>query len=478
MERDLVGEMEIPAEAYYGVHTARAMQNFPISGRALHPEMIRSLALIKKAAALSLRDAGMLSGNIAGAIVAACEDVMTGTLNDQFPVDAIQGGAGTSANMNANEVIANRAIERLGGRKGDYRLVNPNDHVNCGQSTNDVYPSAGKLTVVRLFKPLLLALEALRDALQERAIAFDGVVKAGRTQLQDAVPIRLGQEFQAYTAAVERDISRLSAARLEMMTLNLGGTAIGTGVNASEAYARAVVKYVNRLSGEPFAQADNLIDSTQNVDDYVRVSSALKACAVNLTKISNDLRLMASGPRAGLGEISLPARQNGSSIMPGKVNPVIPEVVNQIAFAVMGNDVTITLAAQAGQLELNAFEPVILDRLFESISWLTNGVRTFTENCVRGIVANEARCRELAEQSTAVATALCPSIGYARAATLAKEALSSHMTVEAVAKRDGLAPELDLHRMLDPYAMTVSVQAEHHRGRSLAATKPGQRQNP
>ena len=454
-ERDIVGELDVPMEAYYGVHTVRAMQNFSISGRTLNTEMIWSIALIKKAAALTLRDAGVLDNRIAEAIAAASDDVMAGKLNAQFPVDPIQGGAGTSVNMNANEVIANRAIELLGGRKGDYQLVHPNDHVNCEQSTNDVYPSAGKLATLRLLKPLQSALAGLRDALLERARAFDGVLKIGRTQLQDAVPIRLGQEFQAYAAAIERDIRHLQAVQKELRALNLGGTAIGTGVNVNAAYARDIVHNVSQLSGEAFTQADDLIDSTQNLDGYTRVSSTLKACAVNLSKICNDLRLMSSGPRAGLGEITLPARQNGSSIMPGKVNPVIPEVVNQIAFTVMGNDLTVTLAAQAGQLELNAFEPIIFDKLFESITLLTHGVDTLTENCIRGIVANTARCRELVEQSTGVAAALCPHIGYVRASKLAKEALARHMSVEALAQRDGLAPEPELRRMLDPYAMTV-----------------------
>jgi len=454
VERDLVGEMKVPAGVYYGVHTARAMENFPITGQRLHPEMIKSLALIKKAAALVNLEVGALPPQIADAIASACDEVMDGELNGQFPVDPIQGGAGTSANMNMNEVVANRAIELLGGAKGDYTIVHPNDHVNCAQSTNDVYPSAGKLASVRLLKPLLAALVALQNALEEKAIRFDGVVKMGRTQLQDAVPIRLGQEFRAYAAAIGRDIRRIGAAEEELRVLNLGGTAVGTGLNASIEFIEGIVDAVSRLSGERFRQAEDLIDGTQNLDCYTVVSGALKSCAVNLSKISNDLRLMASGPRAGLGEITLPARQNGSSIMPGKVNPVIPEVVNQIAFNVIGNDMTITLAAEAGQLELNAFEPVIFYKLFESISTLTEGVRTLTEHCVKGITANEARCRRYVEESAGVAAALCPHIGYARASRLAKEALGSGMSVEALAMRDALLPREKLREILDPYAMT------------------------
>lgn len=462
VEKDLVGEMMVPAGAYYGVHTARAMENFPITGHRMHPEMVRSLALIKKAAALVNRKAGALPPRIADAIVLACDEAIGGKLDDQFPVDPLQGGAGTSANMNMNEVLANRAIELLGGVKGDYSIVHPNDHVNCAQSTNDVYPSAGKLALLRLLKPLVAALVALVNALEEKAVRFDGVVKMGRTQLQDAVPIRLGQEFHAYAAAVGRDIRRIAAAEEELRVLNLGGTAVGTGLNASGEYIENIVDEVSRLSGERLLQAEDLIDGTQNLDCYTAVSGALKSCAVSLSKISNDLRLMASGPRAGLYEITLPARQNGSSIMPGKVNPVIPEVVNQIAFNVIGNDTTITLAAEAGQLELNAFEPVIFFKLFESIVTLTKGVRTLTERCVKGIAANSDRCRRYVEESAGVAAALCPHIGYARASRLAGEALQTGMSVEALARRDALLPEEQLQAALDPYAMT-SPRASRHR---------------
>jgi aspartate ammonia-lyase len=456
IEHDIAGELLVPAEAYYGAQTLRAMENFPITGQRQHPQMIHSLVLIKKAAAIVNREAGVLPSPIADAIAIACDELLNGKLSDQFPVDPIQGGAGTSTNMNANEVIANRAIELMGGIKGDYTLVHPNDHVNCGQSTNDVYPSCGKMTAVTLIKRLDDALAALQKALEGKALEFSHVIKMGRTQLQDAVPVRLGQEFHAYAAATYRDIRRIHKAGEEMHVLNLGGTAIGTGINACGYYARNIVDAVSRLSGENYVQADDLIDCTQNLDCYTAVSGALKSCAVTLSKMCNDLRLMSSGPSAGFGEITLPARQNGSSIMPGKVNPVIPEVVNQIAFSVIGNDTAITLAAEAGQLELNAFEPVIFYKLFESVTMLTQGVRTLTEHCIKGIAANEKRCKQHVENSAGIVTALCPYIGYARASSLAKEALSSGMSVKALALRDGVLTEEELREILNPYAMTIT----------------------
>ncbi len=460
MERDIVGEIYVPACAYYGAQTLRAAENFPITGMELHPEMIRSLALVKKAAAQTNRACGVLPPRIADAIAKACDDILAGKFHNQFLVDPLQGGAGTCANMNANEVIANRAIELLGGRKGNYGLVHPNDHVNCGQSTNDVYPSCGKMTTARLLDRLYQKLAALQSALAEKALAFDHVLKMGRTQLQDAVPIRLGQEFRAYALAVGRDIRRLRLAGEDMHVLTLGGTAIGTGINASAGYARTIVAAVSRLSGEQYVQAEDLIDGTQNLDCYTVVSGALKSCAVNLSKICNDLRLMASGPRAGLREIILPARQNGSSIMPGKVNPVIPEVVNQIAFGVIGNDAAISLAVEAGQLELNAFEPVIFYKLFESITTLTQGADTLTEHCIRGIKADEKYCGQQVEKSVGTVTALCPYIGYTRASSLAREALDSGIPVRALALRDKLLSEEELDKVLDPYAMTGPMAAQ------------------
>ncbi len=454
IEHDILGELNVPEDAYYGAQTLRAIENFPITGLRLHPEMIHNLVLIKKAAAIVNCEAGILPPPIANAITAACDEILSGKLMDQFPVDPIQGGAGTSANMNANEVIANRAIELMGGKKGDYDLVHPNDHVNCGQSTNDVYPSCGKMTAVKLLDSLVAALSALQKSLEDKAVSFSHVIKMGRTQLQDAVPIRLGQEFRAYAAAIGRDICRLRLTGEGMHVLNLGGTAIGTGINACGFYTRNIVPAVSKLSGESYTQAEDLIDSTQNLDCYTWVSGALKSCAVTLNKMCNDLRLMSSGPRAGLYEITLPARQNGSSIMPSKVNPVIPEVVNQIAFNVIGNDTAITLAAEAGQLELNAFEPLIFQKLFESVTTLTGGVRSLTEHCIKGISANEKRLKQQVEESTGIVTALCPYIGYTRASSLAKEALLNGMSVRALALRDGLLSEHKLYEVLDPYAMT------------------------
>ena len=359
VERDSIGVKDIPEDVYYGVQSLRAAENFHITGLNMHPEIINSLAYIKKAAAITNCEVGLLEKKKAQAIVQACDEIVSGKFHNEFIVDPIQGGAGTSLNMNANEVIANRAIEILGGKKGDYTIINPNDDVNCGQSTNDVIPTAGKMTSLRLLQNLKKQLLRLYDALNEKAVEFDHVIKMGRTQMQDAVPIRLGQEFKAYSVAIMRDIHRMDKAMDEMRTLNMGGTAIGTGINADEGYLRRIVPNLTEISGMDFIQAFDLIDSTQNLDPFVAVSGAVKACAVTLSKMSNDLRLMSSGPRTGFGEINLPAKQNGSSIMPGKVNPVIPEVVNQVAFNIIGNDVTITMAAEAGQLELNAFEPII-----------------------------------------------------------------------------------------------------------------------
>jgi len=359
VERDSIGVKDIPEDVYYGVQSLRAAENFHITGLNMHPEIINSLAYIKKAAAITNCEVGLLEKKKAQAIVQACDEIVSGKFHNEFIVDPVQGGAGTSLNMNANEVIANRAIEILGGKKGDYTIINPNDDVNCGQSTNDVIPTAGKMTSLRLLQNLKKQLLRLYDALNEKATEFDHIIKMGRTQMQDAVPIRLGQEFKAYSVAIMRDIHRMDKAMDEMRTLNMGGTAIGTGINADEGYLRRIVPNLTEISGMDFIQAFDLIDSTQNLDPFVAVSGAVKACAVTLSKMSNDLRLMSSGPRTGFGEINLPAKQNGSSIMPGKVNPVIPEVVNQVAFNIIGNDVTITMAAEAGQLELNAFEPII-----------------------------------------------------------------------------------------------------------------------
>ena len=453
-EKDSIGVKNVPEDVSYGVQSLRAAENFPITGLNMHPEIINSLAYIKKAAAITNCEIGILDKKRATAIVQACDEIIAGKFHEDFIVDPIQGGAGTSLNMNANEVIANRAIEILGGHKGDYSIVNPNDHVNCGQSTNDVIPTAGKMTSLRLLKNLKKELLRLHKAFCDKAAEFDHIIKMGRTQMQDAVPIRLGQEFQAYSVAVKRDINRMDKAMDEMRTLNMGGTAIGTGINADEAYLERIVPNLVEVSDMEFVQAFDLIDATQNLDPFVAVSGAIKACAVTLSKIANDLRLMSSGPRAGFGEINLPARQNGSSIMPGKVNPVIPEVVNQVAFNIIGNDVTITMAAEAGQLELNAFEPIIFYCMFQSIDTLAYAVRTFVDNCITGITANEERCRYLVENSVGVITAICPYVGYQKAADIAKQAMKTGESVRSLILRENLLSKEELDLILNPVSMT------------------------
>ena len=454
VEKDSIGTKDVPENVYYGVQSLRAAENFHITGLNMHPEIINSLAYIKKAAAITNCEAGLLDKRRTQAIVQACDEILEGKFREDFIVDPIQGGAGTSLNMNANEVIANRAIEILGGKKGDYSVVNPNDHVNCGQSTNDVIPTAGKMTSLRLLKKLKKQLLRLHSALEQKADEFDGVIKMGRTQLQDAVPIRLGQEFKAYSVAILRDLNRMDKAMDEMRTLNMGGTAVGTGLNADESYLRRIVPNLSEISGMDLVQAYDLIDATQNLDSFVAVSGAVKACAVTLSKIANDLRLMSSGPRAGFGEINLPAKQNGSSIMPGKVNPVIPEVVNQLAFNAIGNDMTITMAAEAGQLELNAFEPIIFYCLFQSIDTIAYAVNTFVDNCVIGITANETRCRYFVENSVGIITAICPYVGYQKAAEIAKEAIKTGESVRKLIIEKGLLTKEQMDEIMDPVQMT------------------------
>ena len=452
-ESDSVGTLDIPANAYYGVQTLRGYENFQITGTKVNNEFIYNVTLIKRAAAKVNGENGFIPQKTAEAIIAACDEILSGKHDGEFITDCIQGGAGTTVNMNVNEVIANRATELLGGAKGEY-LCHPNDHVNHGQSTNDVIPTAGKLTVLKLVDVLMEKLTALIDALSAKASEFDGIIKMGRTQLQDAVPIRLGQEFKAYASALRRDYNRIKDTLREMYVVNLGGTAIGTCVNAEKKYVESIVPELSAQFGRPLSAADDLIEATQNVDCFVAVSGALKACAVSLSKISNDLRLMSSGPKAGLGEITLPAKQNGSSIMPGKVNPVIPEVVSQVAFLVIGNDVTITMAAEGGQLELNPFEPVIFCKLFESITCLANAIHTLTVNCVADITANAKRCEELVGKSVGTVTALCPYLGYKKSAELAKEALKRDMRIRDLILEYGLMDEKTLDTVLDPYSMT------------------------
>ena len=454
LESDSIGTMEVPVEAYYGVQALRAKKNFPITGTSLHPVFIKNLALIKKAAAFTNNTAGFLSKDVADAIETACDEVISGKFSDEFIVDAIQGGAGTSANMNMNEVLANRAGELLGDAKGNYSRVHPNDHVNMAQSTNDVIPTAGKLTVLDLLHPLITELLHLETALRAKADEFDDVLTMGRTQLQDAVPIRLGQVFHGYASMISRDRKRIEKSRREMYTVNLGGTAVGTAINVSDSYFNKIVPNLSILTGYPLSQSADLFDATENLDGFVAVSGILKTCAVDLSKMCNDLRLMSSGPKTGFGEINLPAKQNGSSIMPGKINPVIPEVVSQVAFHIVGHDTTITMAAEAGQLELNAFEPVVFCNLFESITTLEKAVTTLTDNCITGITANKEHCRELLESSAGIATALCPYIGYKTAASIAKAAVKTGKTVRSLVLERELLSENDLARILDPYLMT------------------------
>ncbi|MBU3177741.1 aspartate ammonia-lyase [Clostridium estertheticum] len=454
LESDSIGSRQVPMEAYYGVQTLRCAENFKITGLGMCVEFIKSLAEIKKAAAITNNEVGLLDKKIEEAIVMACDEIIDGKLQNQFIVDPIQGGAGTSMNMNANEVIANRAIEILGGEKGDYSIVHPNDHVNYGQSTNDVIPTAGKMTSLKLIPKAIVELSKLYDAFNEKSKEFDDVIKMGRTQMQDAVPIRLGQEFKAYSSVISRDISRLEKAKEELKIVNMGGTAIGTGMNADIQYFNKIVPNISKISNIELKQASDLVDATQNLDGFVVVSGVIKACAVNLSKIANDLRLMSSGPRTGFGEINLPSKQNGSSMMPGKVNPVIPEVISQVAFNIIGNDITITMAAEAGQLELNAFEPVIFYKLFQSIETLTNGVNTFVVNCVSGITVNRERCKELVENSVGIITAICPHIGYKKAAEIAKTALNTKQSVRELILKEGLLGEKELNDILDIELMT------------------------
>ena len=453
MESDSIGVLEVPAGAYYGVQTLRGHENFQITGNLMSYEFVKNIVRVKKAAARVNGKHGYMPAKIATAIVTACDEILSGKFRENFITDAVQGGAGTSVNMNVNEVIANRATELLGGKLGEY-LCHPNDHVNCSQSTNDVIPTAGKLTVIELTNELLESLNALIDSLRRKSVEFDGVIKMGRTQLQDAVPIRLGQEFGAYASMLERSRRQIVYAVEGMKEINLGGTAIGTSVNVGRGYLDDIVTVMSEEAGCSLVKSENLIDATQNVDGFAAVSSSLRTCAIGLSKMCNDLRLMSSGPKTGLSEIQLPARQNGSSIMPAKVNPVIPEVVSQVAFLVVGNDVTIAMAAEAGQLELNAFEPVIFYKLFESFKCLTNAMCTLRENCIEGIVANETRCAELLYNSVGVVTSLCPYLGYKKSAELAKEALKKNVTIKELILGYGLMDEKQVDELLNPYRMT------------------------
>ncbi|MGZ4105954.1 MAG: aspartate ammonia-lyase [Tumebacillaceae bacterium] len=454
IEKDLIGTKEVPKDAYYGIQTLRAVENFPITGIPPHEEMIRALAAVKKAAASANVEVGVLKQSIGEAIVQAADEVLNGALREQFIVDSIQGGAGTSMNMNANEVIANRAIEIMGGEKGNYMLCSPNTHVNMAQSTNDVFPTAIRVAALNLAKGVIEQLDLLRGALADKAQEFDQVIKMGRTHLQDAVPIRMGQEFSAYSRVIGRDLERVTRSLDNLREINMGATAVGTGLNADPRYIVKVTEHLRAITGLDLRRAEDLVDATQNTDAYTEVSSALKICAVNLSKICNDLRLMASGPRTGLGELFLPPRQPGSSIMPGKVNPVMAEVVNQVAFQIIGNDHTIALASEAGQLELNVMEPVLVFNLLQSLSILQNVLNVFREDLVVGLKANVERCKELVDKSVGIVTAINPHVGYETATLVAKEAIQTGRSVREICLERGILTQEELDVILNPFEMT------------------------
>ncbi|MFB3161848.1 aspartate ammonia-lyase [Neobacillus sp. 179-J 1A1 HS] len=454
IEKDFLGQKEIPVDAYYGIQTIRAVENFPITGYRIHESLIKALAMVKKAAAIANMNTTRLYKDLAIVIIKAADEIIAGKWNDQFIVDPIQGGAGTSMNMNMNEVIANRGLELLGHAKGDYFHLSPNTHVNMSQSTNDVFPTAIHISTLTLLENLLITMDNMQKVFKQKAVQFEKVIKMGRTHLQDAVPIRLGQEFEAYSRVLTRDINRIKHTREHLLEVNMGATAVGTGLNADPKYIKDVVKQLAEISGFPLVNAEHLVDATQNTDAYTEVSAALKVCMMNMSKIANDLRLMASGPRAGLGEIRLPARQPGSSIMPGKVNPVMPELINQIAFQVIGNDHTICLASEAGQLELNVMEPVLVFNLLQSISIMNNGFRVFTDHCLVGIEANEERLKEYVDKSVGIITAVNPHLGYEVAARIAREAVITGKSVRELCLQYDVLTEEELDIILNVYEMT------------------------
>ena len=455
-EHDLLGDRDVPSEALYGVQTLRALENFPISGTTVgeFPTLISGLASVKEAAALANEELGLLDPSIASAIVNAAHTLRAGGLSSQFPVDMIQGGAGTSTNMNANEVIANLALESLGRPRGDYALVHPNNHVNLSQSTNDVYPTAVKLALHASITELQESMGAMAGAFRRKGEEFSAFIKMGRTQLQDAVPMTLGQEFTAFAHTILEDVDRLGEARQLILEINMGATAIGTGINAPIGYAESVRRHLSRVTGLALITAPDLVEATADTGVFVQLSGVLKRCAVKLSKICNDLRLLSSGPRAGFGEINLPAMQPGSSIMPGKVNPVIPEVVNQVCFDIIGGDVTVTMAAEAGQLQLNVFEPVIAYRLLRGMSMLRNACDVLRTRCIDGITANPERMRHFVEHSIGIVTALVPVIGYEAASDVARDALQSGRGVYDIVCGRGLMTRAELDQLLDPEAMT------------------------
>ena len=453
-EHDSLGDVNVPASALWGAQTQRAVENYPVSGMHAHPWMIRATVLVKKAAALANHETGRLNAKVAQAIVQAADEILAGQWHDQFVVDVYQAGAGTSHNMNANEVLANRATELLGGTRGDYTDVHPNDDVNMAQSTNDTFPTAMRVATLLALGETLPVLERLQAAFEAKGREFDHIVKSGRTHLQDATPIRLGQEFAAYGLSIQRAIARLRQASETLHELNIGGTAVGTGLNAEPAYIDGVVRHLATLTGLPLRRAESLVQIAPSMAAFVEVSGALRVLAVDLTKIANDLRLLASGPQTGFYEIVLPAVQPGSSIMPGKVNPSMAEMLNMVCFQVFGNDTTITYAAQAGQLELNVMMPVILHNMLQTCMILKNATDTFTTRCVQGITANDSRCEAMAFKSAGLVTALAPYIGYEEAASIAKEQLRSGRDIRDIVRERNLLPDADLEVILQPDAMT------------------------
>lgn len=455
LEHDLLGEREVPYEYLYGIQTLRALENFNISGILLNffPDLIESLAQVKLAAAHANYELKLLEDKQYKAIVQACEEIIRGKFHNHFIVDMIQGGAGTSTNMNANEVIANRALEIMGYEKGQYEYCYPNTHINLSQSTNDAYPTSIKIALIKSNEALIVVLKELIKSFHDKAIEFEFVIKMGRTQLQDAVPMTLGQEFEAYAVTLDEEIQRLEENANLFLEVNMGGTAIGTGINVKPGYSDKVINHLRKITGLKVKNAKNLVEATQDTGAFVMYSSAIKRLAIKLSKISNDLRLLSSGPRAGFNEINLPPMQPGSSIMPGKVNPVIPEVVNQIAFKVIGNDITVTMAAEAGQLELNVMEPVIVQSIFESIEMLKNGMSTLRSRCIEGITANPENCRKMVESSIGLVTALNPVLGYETCTKLAKEALERNIGVYDLVIEKKLLTNKKLNKLLKPENM-------------------------
>ena len=458
VESDLIGELQVPIDAYYGVQTQRALNNYKISNTRMcdYPEYIIAMAYVKMAAAAANTELGVLPKEIGDAIVAACKEIVAGKLWDQFPVDMMQGGAGTSVNMNANEVIANRALELMGHKKGEYQFCSPNDHVNCAQSTNDAYPSAFRYTFVRMNKHVEKALQDLIASLRAKGEEFKDIIKMGRTQLQDAVPMTSGQEFNAFANNLEEELANLERNAVLLKEINMGGTAIGTGLNAVPGFAELCTEKMSEFTGDKFEKAADLVEATPDTGAYVSYSAALKRLAVKLSKTCNDLRLMASGPRCGLHEINLPAMAPGSSIMPGKVNPVIPEVTNQVCFKVIGNDTAVCFAAEAGQLQLNVMEPVIVECILESQTWLINVMNTLRTLCIDGITVNAEHCFEMVKNSIGIVTALNPYIGYKASTKVAKEALETGRSVYDLVLEHGLMSKEKLDEALDPAAMTTS----------------------